>query len=190
MSKLTKLISVVLGIMLLTLLLPLLVTSALDANVPPQLLALRDLSGIQFPFRQLIATYTFWVALALIIVILIGILVIIIFPRLQTELPLSKKDGQLVLSRSAIDGLVKSVVQEHGLMKDFAVKTKLYKRRFKVKVTGDIIPKYDVVNRTNRLKSAIERTLSDFVGVEQPIDLTVVVKQVDKTGSSKQSRVI
>ncbi|MGT2895233.1 alkaline shock response membrane anchor protein AmaP [Streptococcus entericus] len=190
MSKLTKLISIVTGIVLLTLLLPLLVTSALDANVPPQLLALRDLSGIQFPFRHLIATYTFWVALALIVAVFIGILVIIFFPRLQTELPLAKKDGQLVLSKSAIDGLVKSVVQEHGLMKTPTIKTKLYKRRFKVKVTGDVVPKYDVVNRTNHLKSDIERTLREFVGVEQPIDLVVVVKQVDKTGSSKQSRVI
>lgn len=190
MSKLTKISSVTLGLILLSLLLPLMVTSAIDASIPAPLLILRNLTGVQLPFRHIVATYTFWVALVFSLLIVIGILVILVFPRLRTSVPLADKGGQLTLTKSAIDGLVKSVVVEQGLMADPKVITKLYKRRFKVKVLGQVVPKYDVVNRTNRLKTEIERVLKDFVGLDQPLDVTVVVKQVEETETTKKRRVI
>lgn len=190
MSKPAKILSFIVGLVLLTLTVSVMLGNALAATLPAPL-AFIGQPSLPAPLNGWVATYLFWLSASLTVLILIGFLALLFWPRTKAIMDLDQGDGQLALSSAAVEGLVKSTVEDHGYMTNPKVKAKLYRRRIKVMVTGDIIPRQDAVKRASAIQAAIERHLKDFLGVTKPLRLTVHVAQASQTSASPaKSRVL
>lgn len=189
MSRTTKLLSLLVTVLVVPLLLVVLIDHVAAAVLPDAMIALKGLAAWKVPVETVASTYLFWTALVLLVVWVIVFISILVWPRTRTELTLVDKDGQLLVSKSAVEGLVKSTLARHDYMKQAKVTTKLYKRQFKVFVKGDLSSTQDVVAKTARIKEAIEADLRDFVGLEQPLRLRVDVAQVEQPKAKRSRRV-
>ncbi|MEW6857140.1 alkaline shock response membrane anchor protein AmaP [Streptococcus iniae] len=125
--------------------------------------------------------YFFWTALVLAVVTLIFVLVVIFYPRTYTEIQLSKKQGTLLLKKSAIEGYIKTAVHNAGLMTNPNVSATLYKRKFKVDVVGRLDSRVAVSEQINGIQEGIQKGLQEFFSLDQPIAFKVYVKDIADT---------
>lgn len=190
MSKLTKTLIWVVGLVFLTLMGSLMATHAVDALLPAELQLLKSVprfANLNGYIRGVLANYIFWAALILFVVALVALLVISFWPRTRTDLALTNQGDTLALNKSAIEGVVKSVVEANDYMKNPKVSVKLHKKKFKVHVKGDIVPRYEVAEKAKRIKSDVERSLKEFVGLDYPMTFTVEVKQARQPKSQPRT---
>ncbi|EHI69358.1 alkaline shock response membrane anchor protein AmaP [Streptococcus ictaluri] len=132
--------------------------------------------------------YYFWAAFALFIITLVVLLFIIFYPRTYTEIQLKKNKGTLLLKKSAIEAYVATAIKATGLMADPNVSAKLYKRKFKVDVTGELASRVGVVEQLNGIKEGIETGLKEFFGLERPVNFKVCVKEVSDSDRKVAAR--
>lgn len=140
-------------------------------------------------FREILAQYLLWAATILFVLVLVAILVILFFPRRYSEVELQDKQGKLKLKKSAVEGYVKSLVESESLMKNPKVTAHLYKKKFKVDVKGQVVPRTKVIANTEQLKKDVETGLKAFFGIEHDVDFSVKVKDVVEEKTLKTGRV-
>lgn len=135
--------------------------------------------------------YFFWTAVVLAVVTLIVLLVVIFYPRTYTEIQLSKKQGILLLKKSAIEGYVKTALHNAGLMTNPNVSATLYKRKFKVDVVGRLDSRVAVTEQINGIQEGIQKGLKEFFGLDQPVAFKVHVKDIAETNrtANRKNRV-
>lgn len=190
MSKLTKTLIWVIGLVFLTLMGSLMLTHAVDALLPAELQLLKSVprfASLNGYVRGVLANYIFWAALILFVVALVALLVVSFWPRTRSELLLQSKGDTLALNKSAIEGVVKSVVETNDYMTNPKVSVKLHKKKFKVHLKGDIIPRTAVAEKAELLKAEVVRSLKEFVGLNYPIKFTVEVTQARKPKSQSST---
>ncbi|CAM2803980.1 membrane protein [Streptococcus acidominimus] len=188
MAKGLKIIYSLIGLVLLTILAYVIVLNQRVLRLPA--LAWLPVSWRpNFWFREALAQYFLWVSVILFIVVLVGILVIIFFPRRYSEVELADNQGKLKLKKSAVEGYVKSLVESEGLMKNPRVTANLYKKKFKVDVKGQVVPRTNVIANTEQLKKDLETGLKAFFGVEHDVDFAVKVKDVVEERQTLKGRV-
>lgn len=190
MSKFSKILYSMLGILLVALLGLTALEFAKEVMLPNNIAQhLPQFTRDGF-WGELRSNYIFWSALlfaALILLLLIGI---VFYPRTYTEVELDDtKTGELLLQKSAIEGYVKTLVQESGYMKSPSVKASLYRKKFKVKVTGKIVPRVAVVEKTKQLHHDIQQGLNAFFGISKKLDFTVDIKHLEEKKHTTSSRV-
>lgn len=125
--------------------------------------------------------YFFWAAAIFAILTIIGILVVLFYPRTYTEIKLDKNQGTLELKKSAIEGYVKSAIQQAGLMSKPHVTAKLYKNKFKVDVAGQLDSRVGITEQVNGIKQGIESGLTDFFGLDKKVNFKVKVKDMSES---------
>lgn len=189
MSKGLKVLYSIIGLILLTVL-----GNAIFLNQRFLSLPYLDWIPTQFKtggvWREILSQYFLWAAIVLFVITLVAILVIMFFPRRYSEVELADNNGKLKLKKSAVEGYVKSLVQSEGLMKDPNVTANLYKKKFKVDVKGQVIPRSNVIENTQQLQRDLETGLKAFFGVDHNVDFNVKVKDVvDNSKSLKSGRV-
>lgn len=188
MAKGLKILYSLLGITLLTVL-----GNVIFLN--QRVLNLQVLSWIPVDFtthgvwKEILSQYFLWAAVVLFVIVFLAILVVMFFPRRYSEIELADNQGKLKLKKSAVEGYVKSLVQSEGLMKNPSVTANLYKKKFKVDVKGQVIPRSNVIANTEQLKHDLETGLKAFFGVEHNVDFSVKVKDVIEEKALKTSRV-
>lgn len=190
MSKLTKTLIWVIGLVFLTLMGSLMLTHAVDALLPAELQLLKSVprfASLNGYVRGVLANYIFWAALILFVVALVALLVVSFWPRTRSELSLQSKGDTLALNKSAIEGVVKSVVETNDYMTNPKVSVKLHKKKFKVHLKGDIIPRTAVAEKAELLKVEVVGSLKEFVGLNYPIKFTVEVTQARKAKSQSST---
>lgn len=190
MSKFTKGVCSLLGLVLLSLLGSVIYHYQHVATLPAYLQRFRTDRHLADPWRHYLANYFFWTAVALLLLVVIAILIVLVWPRTRTGFKLDDKSGKLYVKKSAIEGLVKTIVSANGYMKNPQVSTKLYKKKFKVLVKGDVIPRVQIFEKTKNLQEEIETSLKTFLGLHQKLTFDVMVKNTDqKTPTSASNRV-
>ncbi|MGT2665962.1 alkaline shock response membrane anchor protein AmaP [Streptococcus rifensis] len=144
------------------------------------------------PVNPFLGQIIFWSSLILLSLIFIALLIISFYPKSRTRINLKESQGSLDLSKSAIDGLVKSVVSEQSFMRNPSISSKLYKNKIKVDVKGGIIPRVAVAEKARLLEEGITRTLQEFVGVDYPLKCKVIVTDTEemRLSSSESPRVV
>ena len=80
----------------------------------------------------------FWVALVLLGIMLFLFLFILLFPRRKGTFELKEEQGKLVLHRKAIEGFVRSSLQDSDFLEAPTIRVKATKRRIKVNVKGTL----------------------------------------------------
>lgn len=140
-------------------------------------------------WKEILSQYFLWAAVILFVIVLVAILVVMFFPRRYSEVELADNNGKLKLKKSAVEGYVKSLVQSEGLMKNPTVTANLYKKKFKVDVKGQVVPRSNVIANTEQLKKDLETGLKAFFGIEHDVDFNVKVKDVVEEKTIKYGRV-
>lgn len=188
MAKGLKILYSLVGIVLLTVL-----GNAIFLN--QRVLNLQALSWLPVDFtahgvwKEILSQYFLWAAVVFFVIVFLAILVVMFFPRRYSEVELADNNGKLKLKKSAVEGYVKSLVQSEGLMKNPNVTANLYKKKFKVDVKGQVIPRSNIIANTEQLKKDLETGLKAFFGVEHNVDFSVKVKDVVEEKALKTSRV-
>lgn len=137
-----------------------------------------------------IKKYLFVIALALLVIILISIMVIVFYPTNKLSFLLNDNKGKLVVSKSAIENHVKNLLIEDNYMKNPDVTAKIFKKKIKIYVSGNLTSRSDIFNKTNEVKKLIENTISQFLGVQSKFYYDIKVSNVEKVkNKQKKSRV-
>jgi len=145
----------------------------------------------QLPYvGQYLPTYLFWGFTALSLLLILGLLIILFYPRTYLEINLSDKGGTLNLKRSAIEGLVREKVIENDYLKSPNIIVTLHKHKVEVEVKGEIIPRVEVAQKAQLLEQEIVEALKNFFGLEQQVKIDVAVNNINKKTSSKSLRVV
>lgn len=92
------------------------------------------------------------------------------------EIQLETKNDTLKLKNSAIEGFVRSLVSDHGLIKNPTVHVNLRKNKCFVHVEGKILPSDNIADRCQIIQSEITNGLKQFFGIERQVKLEVLVK--------------
>ncbi|MGV3144489.1 alkaline shock response membrane anchor protein AmaP [Streptococcus parasuis] len=136
------------------------------------------------------SNFLFWGSLVFILIILFLSLVFLLWPKRYTEIDLSDDDkGKLLLKKSALEGYVKSVVDANGAMTAPAVQVSIYKKRFKVKVAGQMRSRTAVVQQLSQLEQEIRDGLENFFGLSRPVQFSVAVNEIQDSKIRLVSRV-
>ncbi|CAM4082673.1 hypothetical protein AT575_03895 [Streptococcus penaeicida] len=124
--------------------------------------------------------YFYWAAVLLALLTIIGILVVIFYPRTYTEVRLKKKNGSLLLKKSAIESYVATAIKNAGLMSKPNVSATLYKRKFKIDVTGRLDSRVAVSDQVRGIKEGIDAGFKEFFGIDKPVNFKVFVKDISQ----------
>ena len=99
--------------------------------------------------RQRVRTSSnLWVALVLLGIMLFLFLFILLFPRRKGTFELKEEQGKLVLHRKAIEGFVRSSLQDSDFLEAPTIRVKATKRRIKVNVKGTLKRTADLIGQT------------------------------------------
>lgn len=187
MSRLKKAASLSLILLLLIMSGSLMLAHIKSILMPEQLKLLNVVPKPTGIISTTLSYYLFWLAFIVSIALLIIFIGILFYPKHKTEVKLQDNKGKLILTNSAIEGLVKSILSQRGFMKSPKVTARLHKTKIHVNVKGDILHKQSVAERTEQVKKEISQHLQEFVGLNNPLRLTVEVVGLDNTHVSKRS---
>lgn len=132
--------------------------------------------------------YYFWAAIVMFVLVLIILLAVIFYPRTYTEIQLRNKNGKLLLKKSAIENYVATAIKVAGLMPNPNVNAKLYKRKFKIDVSGQLASRVGVTDQVNGIKEGIETGLKEFFGLDRPVNFKVYVKEIADSDRKRVAR--
>ncbi|MBJ8349844.1 alkaline shock response membrane anchor protein AmaP [Streptococcus zalophi] len=182
MSKLTKIISFLIGILVLIFLGAVININAHRVILPDYMSWLQykiELPSYLTMFNgDFLSQYLFWMSLVLFFAVIIVILVVLFYPRTKTEIDLKEKQGTLLLNKSAIEGFVRSLINNKEIMETPNVSVKLYKRKFKVVVSGTLESRVNVIPEVSQIKADIEKGLKEFFGLNQSVKFEISVKKI------------
>ena len=150
MSKSKKILSLIFCILILTILIPILLDYHKVSGLELHLINWKRISF----FGYYLSRYIFWGTLVLSILILLSMLVII-FIKQHLEIELENAGGELKLKSSAIEGFVRSVVNENNFIKNPKVRVNSRKNKCLVYVEGEILPSDNIIQRTQSIKDEI-----------------------------------
>jgi len=172
MSKSKKILSLIFCILILTILIPILLDYHKVSGLGLHLVNWKRISFLGYYLSR----YLFWGTLVLSILILLFMLVIIFYPKQHLEIKLEDAGGELKLKNSAIEGFVRSVVNENNFIKNPKVRVNSRKNKCLVYVEGEILPSDNIIKRTQSIKDEIGNGLTQFFGMNHGVKLDVSVK--------------
>ncbi|SCA90721.1 FIG01114374: hypothetical protein [Streptococcus macedonicus] len=183
MSKSKKILSLIFCILILTILIPILLDYHKVSGLGLQLVNWKRIPFLGYYLSR----YLFWGTLVLSILILLFMLVIIFYPKQHLEIKLEDAGGKLKLKNSAIEGFVRSVVNENNFIKNPKVHVISQKNKCLVSVEGEILPSDNIIKRTQSIKDEIGNGLTQFFGMNHGVKLDVSVKDYKPKTRTKKT---
>ena len=143
----------------------------------------------QFSFLEFyLSRYIFWGALVLSTLIILSILVIAFYPKQHLEVKLSDKGGKLSLTNSAIEGFVKNLVIEQGLINNPSVKSKQQKKiNALLNVKGESASSENIIQKSDQIRDGIKDGLVEFFGIDKAVKLKISVSDIQKKVTKKST---
>ena len=172
MSKAKKICFIIFCILILTIFLPVLIDYHQVSDLGTQLFSWRQNHFVEFYLSR----YIFWGIVALSTLVLLSMLVVLFYPKRYLEIQLETKNDTLKLKNSAIEGFVRSLVSDHGLIKNPTVHVNLRKNKCFVHVEGKILPSDNIADRCQLIQYEIANGLKQSFGIERQVKLDVLVK--------------
>ncbi|MEX2803578.1 alkaline shock response membrane anchor protein AmaP [Streptococcus sp. H31] len=190
MNKLAKLFIILTGIILLTLLGAVAVHYVSLALLPDEFRGIVHFLRTNPFWKEALSPYLFWLALGFMALVLMIIMVVAFYPRTYTEIELEdNQSGKLKLKKSALESYVRTVVEEEGVMKAPNVSAKLYKNKFKIRVSGKVIPRINITEKVLGLKEAIRTGLDAFFGINNKVDYRIDINHIESREQTLSRRV-
>ena len=153
-----------------------------------QFLDLQLFDWKQFSFLELyLSRYIFWGALVLSTLIILSILVIAFYPKQHLEVKLSDKGGKLSLTNSAIEGFVKNLVIEQGLINNPSVKINSRRNKCLISVKGESASSENIIQKSDQIRDGIKDGLVEFFGIDKAVKLKISVSDIQKKVTKKST---
>lgn len=177
MNKFLKTILILLSLVLLSIFLSVVAIYYFIASNP------LDFSSLQ----QFVLTnnyaqvYLFWVAAALAILTVIGIFVILFYPKRVTKFVLKEKRGQLALDKRAIEGYVQTSIKQEDFMDNPKVNVVATKNKIRVKVRGQLKKTSGLIGQTDAWAEMVEAKLHQLLGSEEKVSIKVKFQAIEPT---------
>ena len=130
----------------------------------------------------------FWVALVLLGIMLFLFLFILLFPRRKGTFELKEEQGKLVLHRKAIEGFVRSSLQDSDFLEAPTIRVKATKRRIKVNVKGTLKRTADLIGQTEAWSKTMEERLARLVGAGHKITIDVHFEDIQSMKRPQQQQ--
>lgn len=188
MNKASKILISIGLILLLILLFFVIIENQFAVSLPFTLLAMDNypLIGSQ------ISVFLFWASIGFAVLAIIGLLVVIFFPKQSNTLVIPSETGELVIQKKAIENFVLRIVEKEPFMDDPSVKVKMLKKKIKVDVSGKMRRVMAVPERQNALVSDINMELKSLMGVRSEIETKVQLKDTtkEKSNHDESARVV
>lgn len=92
------------------------------------------------------------------------------------------------MKKSAIENYVATAIKVAGLMPNPNVNAKLYKRKFKIDVSGQLASRVGVTDQVNGIKEGIETGLKEFFGLDRSVNFKVYVKEIADSDRKRVAR--
>ena len=188
MTKAKKIISIIVCLLTLTVMVPIMIEYHNVSGLDPQFLDLQLFDWKQISFLEFyLSRYIFWGALVLSTVIILSILVIAFYPKQHLEVKLSDKGGKLSLKNSAIEGFVKNLVIEQGLINNPSVKINSRRNKCLISVKGESASSENIIQKSDQIRDGIKNGLVEFFGIDKAVKLKISVSDIQKKVTKKST---
>lgn len=190
MSRGKKAIGIILSLILLTILIPVVVSNSPYTTLPFDWYR-RDFINYQ-PTNYIWQQYLFWVALVISILLLIFILVLVFYPKAKQSFVLSEDGGKMSIDPKAIEGLVRSHLNEKEFVSSPKVKVIATKNKIKINVKGQLKRTSSLIGRTNELMANIQQEVQHTLGSQEKVKvhMTYTNFENEKNSSTQKPRVV
>ena len=105
-------------------------------------------------------------------------------PITQLKKVLSNK---MMFDGSSIEGFVRSLVTDHGLIKDPTVSVNSRKNKCMVSVKGAIVPSENIIKRSQLIQEEIASGLTEFFGINHNVKLKISVSDFKPKEAAKKT---
>ncbi|MDB1750097.1 alkaline shock response membrane anchor protein AmaP [Enterococcus avium] len=179
MNKFLKTILIIFSLVLLSIFLSVVAIYYFIASNP------LDFSSLQqfVLTNQYAQLYLFWVAAALAILTVIGIFVIIFYPKRVTKFSLKENRGELALDKRAIEGYVRTSIKQEDFMNNPKVNVAATKNRIKVNVHGQLKKTSGLIGQADQWAKNVETKLRELLGSEEKVSIKVKLQAIEPTSS-------
>lgn len=134
--------------------------------------------------------YLFWGGLVLTVVLIVGLFVITLWPKTFQLYRTSHNNGQLRVTKKAIDNFTLSSLQHEPFISDPKVTTKLSKNRIKVKINGALRPSSNAKLQGTLYAKRLEEDLKQLLGIEHDRKIDIHLTDFKRNRKSNQPRVV
>lgn len=134
--------------------------------------------------------YLFWGGVALTVILLVCLIVILTWPKSFQLYRLSHTDGQLRVTKRAIDNFTLSALRHEPFISDPRVTTKLSRRRLKIRIHGTLRPSENAVQQSKQFTMRLERDLKQLLGIDHDRRIDIRLTDFDRNRQAKQARVV
>ncbi|MBO1307626.1 alkaline shock response membrane anchor protein AmaP [Enterococcus sp. 669A] len=191
MNKGLKSLLIVISLILLSVFLSIVVINSHIVNIPMQLGPARYFTLTNYFAQQ----YLFWVGAVLAILMVVAILVIIFYPKTTGKFTLKDNHGKLSLDKRAIEGYVRTSINQGDFMNSPKVSVKATNNKIKVKVKGNLNRTSSMIGKMDLWAAQMQDELMRVLGPNEKV--LVDVKYVgfeeeqkrEQASSSDQPRV-
>lgn len=140
--------------------------------------------------NQVVSQFLFWGSIVFILILITFSLIVLLWPSRYSKINLSEDgSGKLLLRKTALEGFVRSVVDDQGVMTEPVVKTSIYGKQLKVKITGCLNSRAAAPQQLSNLEQEIREGLEAFFGLPRPLQFTVIAKEIVDSSQRLVSRV-
>lgn len=180
MSKVAKIFSFIAGLVLISIFYVVAFVSSKWADIPSHWKNYLPNLSVKHQWVHFFADYYFLFSVSLLLVTIILIIVAILYPRQYTEILLKNSNGKLILKKSALESYIRTLVKKLRLMRDPHVKITIYRRKFKILITGELFTTADVTNKTKLIEQKINQDINDFFALDgYKVNFEVKVKNIN-----------
>lgn len=177
MNKVLKTILIIFSLVLLSIFLSVVAIYYFIASNPLDFSSLQQFV-LTNEYAQL---YLFWVAAALAILTVIGIFVILFYPKRVTKFVLKEQRGKLALDKRAIEGYVRTSIKQEDFMDNPKVNVAATKNKIRVNVRGQLKKTSGLVGQTDHWAKNVETKLRDLLGPEEKVSIKVKLQAFEPT---------
>lgn len=134
--------------------------------------------------------YLFWGGLALTVILIVLFLVIINWPKTFQLYRIRHNNGQLRISKKAIDNFTLSALRQEPFISEPKVTTQLSRRRLKVKIHGTLRSSPNATLQSKQFAERLEQDLKTLLGIDHRRKIDIRLTDFKQPRQSKQPRVV
>ncbi|AMV60211.1 Hypothetical protein ADU71_0542 [Pediococcus damnosus] len=142
----------------------------------------------EFFFANYYAHMTlFWLGIAVAAASVIAIIVVLFVPHNKTTFRLKDDRGKLTIHKKAIDGVVRSMLNEKDFIGSPKVNTTATNRKIHVNVSGDIKRTSALADHMEEWSARVEERVRNLVGSDHNVKVKVKLERYQKRGNATSS---
>lgn len=131
----------------------------------------------------------FWIAIACLVAFIVGILVILFYPKATTTFTLKDDRGKLSVHSRAIEGIVRSMLNEDDFIRAPRIKVQTLNHRIKVNVKGSIKRTSALVDHADEWSASVEDRIKNLVGPHHSVKVYVRLERYQPRNTPASNKV-